>query len=192
MLNFYKKNKMKAKLVSLLQNIENISNSEFLSELNFLISSENKFQRSLFDCISKCLKDDPDVMNEWLFSLPSDYSGVIVWIGQVKYQKSTKFVWLVGSLDPQTQIVRTFINSNWYKTLNNPLFKCPKKPPFLIYLNTYEQSQWQQRVVPNGENKVSDFSVFQVEYTGDKIRDDIDQLMPMNADFLTNQVFQTY
>jgi hypothetical protein len=46
--------------------------------------------------------------------------------------------------------------------------------------------------VSNGENKVSDFSVFQVEYTGDKIRDDIDQLMPMNADFLTNQAFQTY
>jgi hypothetical protein len=118
---------MQAKLALLLQNIENVSNSEFISQLSFLKASKNKFEQSLFVSISKCLKGDPDIMNEWLFTLPSNYTGVIVWIGQVKYQKSTKFVWLVGSLDPQTQIIRKFINSNWYKTLNNHLLTCPKK-----------------------------------------------------------------
>lgn len=183
---------MKAKLATLFQNIDNVGHADFLSQLNFLKKSQNKFEQNLFDCIAKCLTGNPDVMNEWLFSLPPDYSGVVIWLAQVKYQKSTKFVWLIDSIDPETKHVRDFIDSNWYKTLCNPLLDCPKKPPFLVYLKTFVQSQWQKNIDSYGGNKVSDFSVFQVEYVGDKIKDDIDQLMPMNTDFLSNQAFQTY
>ena len=74
----------------------------------------------------------------------------------------------------------------------NPFLDCPRKPPYLLYLNTSIQSQWQQQLRPSTEEKVGDFSIFQVDYKGEKFRDDIDQLMAMNSDFLVSQAFHTF
>jgi hypothetical protein len=183
---------MESILVQAFQSLEVRDNEGFINLINPLQFDSDRFQQTLYLTLVQSLDGNPDSMNDWLFSLPPDYPNEICWLAKVTYQNVDKFVWMVGNIDSETKLVRSFIESNWHKTLENPLLSCQRKPPYLLYLNTTHQSQWQQQLPPSDEEKVGDFSIFQVDYKGENVRDDIDQLMAMNSDFLVSQVFHTF
>lgn len=183
---------MESVLAHAFQLLETGDYQGFSNSISPLQFDPNPFQQTLYQALVQSANGDPDCMNDWLFSLPPDYSNEIGWLAKVSYQNQDKFVWMVGNIDLETKNVRSFIEGYWDKTISNRLLSCPRKPPYLLYLNTTLQSQWQQQLPPSNEEKVGDFSIFQVDYKGEKLRDDIDQLMAMNSDFLVSQVFHTF
>ncbi|NJL97275.1 hypothetical protein HC864_05770 [Candidatus Gracilibacteria bacterium] len=183
---------MKSILVSAFALLEDGNYQGFVDSISPLQLHSDQVQQSLYHALLQSANGDPDSMNDWLFRLPPDYPNDLGWLAKVTYQSEDRFVWMVGRVDPETKHIRSFIENNWHKTLVNPLLDCPKKPPYLLYLNTTLQSQWQQQLLPSKEEKVGDFSIFQVDYNGENVRDDIDQLMAMNNDFLISQVFHTF
>ena len=178
-------------LISAFESLE-YNDSDFISLIEYLCNNPDPYQASLYHVLKNTAEGNPDSMNEWLFSLPPNYTGVIGWLAKVQYLQTERFVWMVGVIDDETALVRDFINNNWYKANANPLLACPRKPPFLLYLKPSAQSTWQQNLPQSNEEKIGDFSMFQVDYKGEKLRDDIDQLMAMNSIFLCNQVYQIF
>jgi hypothetical protein len=182
---------MERVLVHAFQCLEAEDRDKFMKLIYPLQFDLDPFQQTLYQALVQSADGDPDSINDWLFSLPPDYPNEIAWLAKVTYQNKDRFVWMVGSIDPETKKVRSFLENNWHKTLENPQLTCPRKPPYLLYLNTTLQSQWQQQLPPSVEEKVGDFPIFQVDYKGENVRDDIDQQMAMSSDFLVSQVFHT-
>lgn len=181
-------------LETLLREFEcNPDEQKLRSGLNVVQDENDSYQQQLYHVLIKVLDGDQDCMNEWMFSLPINWNGVIVWLAKIYSMNEPRFVWMVGILDPETEKLRRLIKDAESSIKSDTLLTSPTLPPFLLYVHPIATSTWQTtEELPDFDGQdVSDYSVYQVPYTGDKPREDIDQLMPMNSMFLARQTSLT-
>ena len=174
------------KLEQITKALQGFETSGFTLDLLSKLSNLGQTNPKLYAAISSCVLNGTQ-MNTYLFTLPVENRTPVVWLGKT----SGKFVWMTGYVNQDTAAVRELIENNLDRIQTNPLTTCPQLPPYLLYVDVFAQSQWQQKANSSTNGKVSDFSIFQVEVNDEEIQD-IEQQMVMSADFLTGSVTTTF
>jgi hypothetical protein len=142
------------KLVQIFTKIEKTSNVEdFSNEIAefYPTPADEELINSLNIAVTE---GDSSRLNNWLYSLPSNFSGLIPWIGKVKTNTGEKFVWMIGVIDSKYQsMTRKLIDAAWEEVSKFDFIKNDfKRPPFLVYINPIVSSDWQK-----SKDKYSDF-----------------------------------
>ena len=82
---------MISSLISAFESLEH-NDSNFISLIEYLCNNPDPYQARLYHVLKNTFEGNSDSMNEWLFSLPADYTGDIGWLAKVQYLQNERFV----------------------------------------------------------------------------------------------------
>jgi hypothetical protein len=171
--------------VELLEDIEKINELEFVEACRQVFDFSDYYQKKLGLALFATIQGHSQKMNDWLFTLPPDYADLVVWLSKVKdVDDQVRYIWIVGNLDPQLVTIRTLIEKQQPSFVSDEFLKMAKFPPFLLYINELAASEWQKN---GGDSNASDLSLYQSEYEGVNVLEDIDQKMSLNGQLLVER-----
>lgn len=158
----------------------------FLDEVQSAIDYSDNVQIDMVSALSSVLVDS-DSVNIWFFQLPVDYEKPLIWLSVVYNTGTTKFVWSVGYISKMTQTIQNLIKPNLSLLDQIQLLQIPKSPPFLIYFEPVQSSTWQMSSDLPVIEDINELDILQVSYEGSNLKEDVDQTLIMNVNFLQMQ-----
>jgi len=144
-------------LITTFQELEvNKDIEAFIVKLKGYFGDANK---KLTDFLIEAANGDNRNLNDYIFSMKPEIGQVIPWIGKVKTTTESKFAWLVGLIDYESQSkVRDLIDNAWSKIKLDKLFSSTySKPPYITYIRSIACSQWQINQDVDSANSVVKF-----------------------------------
>jgi hypothetical protein len=132
------------------------------------------------------VRGDHRAMNDWMFSLPADYSREVHWIAPVLWEGTKKFAWMVGHQSPLTPKIRELFALSEKGCATDPLLEQKQIPEPLFFIRPTEVTKfdgWEWRK----DTDKNEFAIFQTGFNTD-VDDwkDFDQRMALNVQYLVD------